>query len=201
MLGHILSDIRVVTQKESSVLRKIGALSFNLGLHAVILYRISRWLYLHHMMPVALVVSYVNSVLTGAQISPRAKVGMAFEVMHPQGVIVGTTAVIGDRCQLASGVVIGQRYGNGDRPTIGNNFSAGTGAKILGLIKIGDYVLVGANSVVLDSLPSGATAVGIPARIVGKYKNEESLAGLQVDFPHLSHDSDIGPREAAAPHF
>jgi hypothetical protein len=54
----------VVTQKESSVLRKIGALSFNLGLHAVILYRISRWLYLHHMMPVALVVSCVNSVLT-----------------------------------------------------------------------------------------------------------------------------------------
>jgi serine acetyltransferase len=98
-------------------------------------------------------------------------------------------------------VIIGHRYSSGDRPTIGNNFSAGTGAKILGLIKIGDYVLVGANSVVLDTPPSGATAVGIPARIVGKYKNEESLAGLQVDFPHLSHDSDIGPREAATPDF
>jgi serine O-acetyltransferase len=183
MMDCIVSDLELITQKEKCRLHKIGSLAFNLGFHAVLLYRIANWFFRHRMMPVAVVISYINSVLTGSQISPRAMIGKGFEIMHPQGVIIGPTT-IGERCQLGSGVVIGQRYGHEDRPKIGDHFSAGTGAKLLGQIEIGDYVQVGANSVVLESLPSFVTAIGIPARIIAKH-NRPTAGGpwnpLEVD--------------------
>jgi len=160
------SDIKQVTRCESSAAHKACALLLNLGFHAVLLYRVSKWLSEHSLRAIAVVISYFSAILTGAQISHGAKIGKGFVVYHPQGIVIGYTSIIGERCHLTSGVVIGQRHGGGDRPCIGDDFYAGTGAKILGRIFIGDSVKVGANSVVLDSIPSGATVVGNPARIV-----------------------------------
>jgi len=133
---------------------------------AVLLYRLSRWFQGHRVTPIAVVISYISSVLTGAQISARATIGKGFVIYHPHGTVIGATAVIGENCVLVHGNLIGQRYGGGDRPTIGDNFFAGSGAKILGAIQIGHNVRVGANSVVLSPLPDNATAAGIPATIV-----------------------------------
>jgi serine O-acetyltransferase len=104
--------------------------------------------------------------LTGAQLSPRAIIGKGLVIYHPHGMVIGANTVIGDFCTLMQTNVIGQHRGGGDRPKIGDHFYAGAGAKILGKITIGNHVRVGANAVVLQSLPDNVTAVGIPAKIV-----------------------------------
>jgi len=158
-------------------------LFIHLGFQAVFLYRLSRWFHLHRVRPVATLISYISSVLTGAQISPRATIGRGFVMYHPQGTVVGATAVIGENCVLTHANMVGQRYGGGDRPTIGNNFYASTGAKVLGAIQIGDNVRVAANSVVLSSLPDNATAAGMPATVL-KIRQPISSRVSFADPPH-----------------
>ena len=166
MFDRIRADIRRLTDQEPNVFPKLAVILFNLGLHAVLLYRFSHWLSTHHLGALAVMVSYWNSVFTGAQISARAVIGKGLVIYHPHGNVIGTTAIIGDYCTLTQGNVIGQHRGGGDRPTIGDHFYAGAGAKILGNIRIGNHVRVGANAVVLQSLPDGVTATGVPAKIV-----------------------------------
>jgi serine O-acetyltransferase len=180
MFTTVRADIARLTQHEPTRLAKCGVLLFNLGLHAVLLYRLSAWLWHHHLAPVALGVSYLNAVLTGAQISPRARIGAGLVIYHPQGTVIGATTVMGQACTLTHHNVIGQRYGGADRPVIGDYFYAGTGAKILGSITIGHRVQVGANAVVLRSLPDGATAVGIPAEIVRWGRAAHHLSSLDA---------------------
>jgi serine O-acetyltransferase len=165
MFEKVRADIHRLTDQESSLVVKFGVLFFNLGLHAVLLYRLSRWLYLHHLGPLSVVVTYFNSVLTGAQLSRGAAIGKGLVLYHPQGTVIGPT-IIGDYCTLMQSNVIGQLRGGGDRPIIGDHFYAGAGAKILGRIKVGHHVRVGSNAVVIHSLPDGVTAIGVPAKIV-----------------------------------
>jgi serine O-acetyltransferase len=162
----VLADIAELVRNESGALAKLGVVLLHPGLHAVLLYRMARWLHLHHLRPLAVLTSYVGSVLTGAQISARAAIGKGLVVYHPHGIVIGATAVIGEHCVLVHGNVIGQLAGGGDRPVIGSHFFAGTGAKILGKILIGDGVRVGPNTVVTESLPDGLTVVGNPSRII-----------------------------------
>jgi serine O-acetyltransferase len=176
MFENVRADIRRLTEQEPTLGLKLGVVFFNLGLHAVFLYRLSRWLYLHHLGPLAVVVTYLNSVFTGAQISRGAAIGKGLVMYHPQGTVVGPT-VIGEHCTLMQSNVIGQLQGGGDRPIIGDHFYAGAGAKMLGKIQIGNHVRVGSNSVVTKSLPDGVTAVGIPAKII--YRRELSGEGGQ----------------------
>jgi serine O-acetyltransferase len=165
MFENVRADIHRLTDQESSLVVKFGVLFFNLGLHAVLLYRLSRWLYLHHLGPLSVVVTYFNSVLTGAQLSRGAAIGKGLVLYHPQGTVIGPT-IIGNYCTLMQSNVIGQLRGGGDRPIIGDHFYAGAGAKILGRIKVGHRVRVGSNAVVIHSLPDGVTAIGVPAKIV-----------------------------------
>src|SRR5262249_19840614 len=106
--------------------------------------------------------------------SPYASIGKGFTIYHPQGISIGPTVIIGDYCELMHGNTIGRLHGNligglhrGDgRPTIGDYFFAGAGARILGNIKVGNHVRVGANAVVTRSLPDGVTAAGILGKII-----------------------------------
>ena len=166
MFEFVRADIDRVIASERKTIVKVGVMLFNPGLHAVLLYRLSRWFYLHHMQPVAVFISYLNSVLTGAQISHRATIGKGFSIYHPQGTVIGATAVIGSYCTLTHGNLIGQAYGDDDRPIIGDNFFAATGAKIVGKINIGNNVRVGPNAVVINSLPDGVTVVATPAKLI-----------------------------------
>jgi serine O-acetyltransferase len=166
MFERINSDIRRLTDVEPNLVTKLAVIIFNLGLHAVMLYRVSHWFSTHHLGALAVLTAYWNSVFTGAQLSPHAVIGKGLVIYHPQGIVIGATTVIGDHCTLMQTNVIGQYRGGGDRPTIGSHFYAGAGAKILGKITIGDHVKVGANAVVLQSLPDHVTAVGVPAKIV-----------------------------------
>ncbi len=174
MFENVKADIHRLTDQESCLLVKFGVVFFNLGLHAVLLYRLSHWLYHHHLGPLSVVITYFSSVLTGAQISRAAAIGKGLVIYHPQGIVVGPT-VIGNYCTLTQTNLIGQLQGGGDRPVVGDHFYAGAGAKILGKIRIGNHVHVGANSVVIKSLPDGVTAIGVPAKVI--YRREMSRAG------------------------
>lgn len=180
MFEFVRADFRRTTADSKSAVARVGHLLLNPGVHAVLLYRLSRWLHLHHLAPLGVLVSYVNSVITGAYISGRATIGKGLVIHHPHGTVIGATSVIGDDCTLVHGNVIGQLHGWDDRPTVGDRFTAATGAKILGRVTIGNDVHVGANSVVIRSLPDGVTAFGLPARIVFGRPRERSTA---VDTP------------------
>ncbi len=166
MLDYIRADFQALTRKQTGFPAKLVTVLLHPGFHSVLLYRISRWCYLHRIRALSIVINYVCSMLTGAQISHAAEIGKGLVIYHPHGIVVGRTAVLGEFCVLAHGNVVGQRLGNGDRPIIGDRFYAATGAKMLGRIRIGNDVRVGANAVVLDSLPDGVTVAGNPARVV-----------------------------------
>jgi serine O-acetyltransferase len=106
--------------------------------------------------------------LTGIEIHPGATIGRRVFIDHGMGVVIGETAEIGDDCTLYHGVTLGGTSWNAGKrhPTLGRGVVLGAGAKVLGPILIGDHAKVGSNAVVVRNVPAGATAVGIPARIV-----------------------------------
>jgi serine O-acetyltransferase len=116
----------------------------------------------------ARLVSHFSRWLTGIEIHPGATIGRRFFIDHGMGVVIGETAEIADDCTLYHGVTLGgTSWNKGKRhPTLGKGVVVGAGAKILGPILVGDGARIGSNAVVVKEVPAGATAIGIPARIV-----------------------------------
>ncbi len=112
--------------------------------------------------------AHITKILTGIEIHPAAHIGKAFFIDHGSGVVIGETTIIGDNVTIYQGVTLGGVSTKKEKrhPTLGSNIIVGAGAKILGNITIGDYVQVGANSVVIKDIPAYSTVVGIPGRIV-----------------------------------
>src|ERR687893_2710731 len=138
------------------------------GVHALLSHRVAHALH-HAGVPLApRALAYASRLLTGIEIHPAARIGRGFFIDHGMGVVIGETAEIGNYVTLFQGVTLG---GTGKErgkrhPTLGNHVVVGAGAKILGGIRIGDNVKVGANSVVLKSVPANSTVTGVPARII-----------------------------------
>ena len=144
-------------------------------IHALIAYRISHYLYINKLFFLARLISQISRFFTGIEIHPGAKIGRGLVIDHGMGVVIGETAEIGDNVLLYHGVTLGGTgKDKGKRhPTVGNNVVIGAGAKVLGPIYIGSNSKIGANSVVLNNVPEGATAVGIPAKNIIKIKEEK----------------------------
>jgi len=102
------------------------------------------------------------SIVTGADIPLNCQIGGGLLMPHPNGIVIHPEAKIGPNCLIFQQVTIGHR--NGGVPTVAGHVDVGAGAKILGPISIGEHVVIGANAVVLKDVPSGCTAIGIPAR-------------------------------------
>jgi serine O-acetyltransferase len=118
---------------------------------------------------IAHVLSVVNVRVTGAEFVPGCSVGAGLVMRHPQGIVVGQGAVIGDDCTILQHVTLGERRGDGDSaehsyPTVGSRVVVGAGAAILGGIRVGDNAIVGANAVVTMDVDKGDVVVGVPAR-------------------------------------
>jgi serine O-acetyltransferase len=130
-------------------------------------------------------VAYVTRAVTGVEIHPAAEIGRGFFIDHGSGVVIGETARIGDCVTLYQGVTLGGTgFQRGKRhPTLGDNVTVGSGAKLLGPIAVGDGAKVGANTVVVEDVPPGATVVGNPGhpvRVEGK-----RVEGPDADWIHL----------------
>src|ERR1700677_1985024 len=138
------------------------------GFHAILAHRFAHWLYLLQIPLVPRIISQFSRFLTGIEIHPGATIGRRFFIDHGSGVVIGETAEIGDDVLLYQGVTLGGTGGEkGKRhPTLGNRVVVGTGAKVLGNIRIGDNVKIGAGSVVVRPVPDNSTVVGVPGRVV-----------------------------------
>ena len=138
------------------------------GVHAVLYHRLAHWLYGRRLFFLARCVSQWNRFWTGIEIHPGAVIGHRLVIDHGMGIVIGETAEIGDDCLLYQGVTLGGTgKDKGKRhPTLGDNVLVGSGAKVLGPFTVGDNARIAAGAVVLNQVPPGATAVGVPARIV-----------------------------------
>jgi serine O-acetyltransferase len=118
------------------------------------------------------------SVVTGADIPLNCEIGGGLLLTHPNGVVIFPDAVIGPNCQIFQQVTIGTGGPKPGAPILGGHVDVGAGAKILGGVRVGDHALIGANAVVLEDVPCGATAVGVPARVVRIREQVELLREL-----------------------
>ena len=168
------------------------------GFHAILLHRLSHRLYRWHVPLLPRLMSQIGRFLTGIEIHPGATIGRRFFIDHGMGVVIGETTEIGDDVLLYQGVTLG---GTGNEtgkrhPTLGNHVVVGTGAKILGNIKIGDNVRIGAGSVVVHPVPDHSTVVGIPGRVVRMRTQDGALDHGKLPDPTGQALEDLGNRVA-----
>jgi serine O-acetyltransferase len=168
MFTHLKEDIASVFDRDPAARNTWEVLTCYPGVHALVLHRFSHWMWGHGLRWPARLVSHFGRWITGIEIHPGATIGRRFFIDHGMGVVIGETALIGDDCTLYHGVTLGgTSWNKGKRhPTLERNVVIGAGAKILGPILIGEGARIGSNAVVVKDVPAGATAVGIPARII-----------------------------------
>ena len=164
----IKNDVEAVEKRDPASRGKLEIILTNQGVHAIWSYRIAHLFYINGFKFFAKFISQTSRFFTGIEIHPAAFIGSGLLIDHGSGVVIGETAIIGDDCTIFHGVTLGGKENvKGKRhPTLYNNVFVGAGAKVLGNIEIGNNVKIGANSVVLCDIPDGATAVGVPAKIV-----------------------------------
>ena len=137
------------------------------GFQAIIVYRVFRWLYERHIptQPIRFFAERVIEITTGISIPVEARIGKGLRIHHFGNIVVHPGVVIGEGCTLYHGVTIGDLGGYGGTPCVGDDVMLGAGAKILGSVEIGSHCRIGANAVVLTSVPERSIAVGVPAVI------------------------------------
>lgn len=172
MFRHLREDISVVFERDPAARNTWEVLTTYPGVHALIFHRLTHRLWGLGLLWLARFVSHLARWLTGIEIHPGATIGRRVFIDHGMGVVVGETAVISDDCTLYHGVTLGgTSWNKGKRhPTLEAGVVIGAGAKVLGPIVIGAGAKIGSNAVVVKDVPPGATAVGIPARILDQEK-------------------------------
>lgn len=137
------------------------------GFLAIFTYRFFHWFYERHVptQPIRFLFERIVEITTGISIPAKARIGKGLRIHHFGGIIIHSEAVIGEGCTIHQGVTLGDLGGWGGAPCVGNHVFIGAGAKLLGNITIGDGSRIGANAVVLTSVPPHCLAVGVPAVI------------------------------------
>ena len=165
---RLLEDVDSFMQRDPAARSKIEVILCYSGYHALVLHRFANAAWRRNYFLLGRFISNFSRFITGIEIHPGATIGRRFFIDHGMGVVLGETSKVGDDVTLYQGVTLGgTSLEKGKRhPTLGNGVIVGSGAQILGPIIISDAARVGANAVVLEDVPSGATVVGIPAKIV-----------------------------------
>ena len=164
----LLETLNAYQKRDPSARSKLEIFLLYAGVHATLYHRLAHWLYRHKLRFLARCVSQWSRFWTGIEIHPGATIGRRLVIDHGTGIVIGETAQLGDDVLLYQGVTLGGTgKDTGKRhPTLGNNVLVGAGAKVLGPITIHDNARIAAGAVVLQEVPEGATAVGVPAQIV-----------------------------------
>ena len=168
MFNRIREDIACVFERDPAARSTWEVITCYPGFHALLMHRISHWLWRTRIRWLARFTSHCTRFFTGIEIHPGATIGRRVFIDHGMGVVIGETAELGDDCTLYHGVTLGgTTWNKGKRhPTLARGVVVGAGAKLLGPISVGEGARVGSNAVVVKDVPAGATAVGIPARII-----------------------------------
>ena len=197
MFSRIRSDIQCILDRDPAARSTWEVITCYPGLHAVILHRPAHWFWTHGFKWLGRFTSHIARFLTGIEIHPGAIIGERVFFDHAMGTVVGETAEIGDGCTIYQGVTLGgtSLYKGAKRhPTLGKDVVVSAGAKVLGGFEVGDGAKIGSNAVVIKPVPAGATAVGIPARILqSKVGESADVAGAQPKFSAYGITNDDDP--------
>jgi len=182
MWERFKEDIRTIKERDPAAKNLVEIFLCYPGLHAIWFHRIAHFLYEEGWYTTARLVSHFNRWFTGIEIHPGAKIGRRLFIDHGMGVVIGETSEIGDDCLIYKGVVLGGTTLERKKrhPTLGNRVIIGSNSTVLGAITIGDGARIGSGSVVVKSVPAGATVVGVPGRIVESLTPEKE----ELDFEH-----------------
>jgi serine O-acetyltransferase len=169
MFNSLFEQVDSIIVRDPAARNRLEVITCYPGLHAVWIHRLSHGLWNLGLKWIARLLSMVARWLTGIEIHPGAQIGRRVFLDHGLGIVIGETTEIGDDCTIYQGVTLGGTSlykGVKRHPTLGKGVVISAGAKVLGGFTVGDGARVGSNAVVLKEIPPGATAVGIPARIL-----------------------------------
>ncbi len=204
MFTRLREDIAVVFDRDPAARSRWEVLTCYPGLHALVWHRaVSNRLWRWGWRWLARWLSHWSRWLTGIEIHPGATIGRRVFIDHGMGIVIGETAEIRDECTLYHGVTLGgTSWNKGKRhPTLGRGVVIGAGAKVLGPILVGDGAKIGSNAVVVRDVPAGATAVGIPARIlVGDEAARREDHAAKMGFSAYAISSDMNDPMVQAIH-
>jgi serine O-acetyltransferase len=178
MFSRIRADAQTILDRDPAARGWLEVLTCYPGLHALLFHRVAHACWQAGFYWLGRFISHVSRFFTGIEIHPAAVIGERVFFDHAMGVVVGETAEIGDGCTIYQGVTLGGTSlykGTKRHPTLGKDVVVSAGAKVLGGFTVGDGAKIGSNAVVIKPVPAGATAVGIPARII------QSQAGESAD--------------------
>lgn len=198
--GELRRDVRAAHERDPAA-RGVSSLEILTswpGVHALLSHRVAHALQEGGLPVVPRSMAYISRALTGIEIHPAAEIGEGLFIDHGTGVVIGETAVIGNDVTLYQGVTLGGTgFATGKRhPTIEDNVTIGSGAKLLGPITIGHGAKVGANSVVINDVPENSTVVGNPGHVVKV--DGRKAEGPDADWIHLPDPVADAIRELSA---
>jgi serine O-acetyltransferase len=169
------------------------------GLWVMVVYRFGNWRYgIRNRLlraPFSIIYKLLkvwSEILTGIDLPCEAKLGRRFRIDHFGGIVISGDAVFGDDCIIRNGVTVGLRHtGHRGAPVIGNRADIGAGAKVLGPIRVGDDVAIGANAVVITDVPSNSIAVGVPAKIRPRKTAQPAALNAPADSISIPYDATL----------
>ncbi|MFA6282470.1 MAG: serine O-acetyltransferase [Candidatus Omnitrophota bacterium] len=186
MFARFKEDIETVFREDPAARSKLEVIFCYSGLHAIWAYRFTHLLWIKGLKIEARIISQISRFFTGIEIHPGATIGRRFFIDHGMGVVIGETSEIGDDVLMYQGVVLGgvSLEKHKRHPTIGNEVVIGSGAILLGPIKVGNEARVGAGSVVISDVPDSATVVGVPGRVMIE-REPKHVSGVALDHNKL----------------
>ncbi|KAF0813107.1 Serine acetyltransferase [Andreprevotia sp. IGB-42] len=193
MLDALRETIRVIKERDPAARSHWEVVLCYPGLHAIAFHHAAHALWQRDCRLLARLVSHLGRFFTGIEIHPGAQIGRRVFIDHGMGIVIGETAIIGDDCTLYHGVTLGGTSLNGGKrhPTLEAGVIIGAGAKIIGPVVIGAGAKVGSNAVVNKPVPAGATAVGIPARILEESQQARAAKAESLGFSAYGISGDL----------